>query len=323
MKTFTSAAETRAALPTGPWLSIGNFDGIHLGHRALLERGRTRAEADGRPYVVVSFRPHPAVVLGGRDAPPSLSTDEQEREILASLGVDAWLLLPFDETLASTSAEAFVDEVLIGGLDAAGVVVGHDFRFGAGRRGDLALLRKEVVERDWSENRVEGMDAVRLDGQVVSSSWIRELVAAGEVARAREALGRPFTLPGEVVTGEGRGRTIGVPTANLAVDTVMLPGVGVYVTCLHHDGEYWPSVTNVGRRPTFDGEGVTVECHVLDTTLELVGARPRLAFLKRLREERKFADADELVEQLGCDQDDGRDYFQRHPPEELRGVVGC
>jgi riboflavin kinase/FMN adenylyltransferase len=282
-----------------PAATVGNFDGVHLGHQALIAAAVEWAKVRGGTAVVLSFDPHPAKVLSPLSAPAALSTPSQKEELLAGLGVDRLAVLPFTPALAALSAEAFAREVLAGVLGARMVVVGESFRFGRGRAGDAAGLR---VLGDGLGFAVRALSPVLREGSPVSSSRVREAILSGDVGEARALLGRAFFVDGAVVRGDGRGRTIGVPTANLAPENEILPGLGVYAARFRlPTGEWVPAVVNLGERPTFGGGTPTVEAHLLDFEGGLHGARARLEFLARLRGEQRFSGADALVAQIRKD----------------------
>ena len=263
---------------------IGNFDGVHRGHQRVIARAREVADAQGLTVVAVTFDPHPMAVLRPEHAPTMLTSIEARAELLAAAGVDAVLALPFDREMASWSPEQFVDTVLVDRLHAAAVVVGANFRFGHRAAGDVATLRDAGESRDFVA------EGVPLDGgpQVWSSTYVRTCLAAGDVAGAAEALGRPFTVRGTVVRGDKRGRELGFPTANVPTSALSAaPADGVYAGWLRRPdtGETWPAAISVGTNPTFDGERERrVESYVLDRDdLELYDVEVEVAFVDRLR----------------------------------------
>jgi riboflavin kinase/FMN adenylyltransferase len=264
-------------------VAIGTFDGVHLGHREVI------ADSD----TVLTFDPHPMSVIRPEAAPKLLTAFPLKRELIAELGVEELVVIPFDAEFASRSAGAFVEDVLVGRLGAGRVAVGENFRFGHGAEGDAALLRSQTA----FDTRV--VPLVEVAGETVSSSHIRGLVAAGEVAQAATFLGRPFLFQGEVVGGDRRGRELGMPTANLVPDDRLLcPGHGVYAAiAMGH-----AAAVNVGVRPTFEtGRGLLVEAHLIDFEGDLYGQQLRIAFLERMRGERRFETVDALVEQMQLD----------------------
>lgn len=279
-----------------PAVAVGNFDGVHRGHRALADAIVARARERGGTAMVLTFDPHPARVLRPEGAPATLYTLPQRAEILGGFGVDVLAVLRFDPDLARRSGEEFVREVLVERLGARFVAVGESFRFGRGRGGDVALLRSEGARFGFE---VAGLAPVCWEGSPASSSRVRVALAAGDVRGAAGLLDRAFHLDGEVVRGEGRGRTIGVPTANMAVENETLPARGVYVGRASWEGEPGHDcVVNIGLRPTFGGLTTSVEAHLLDFDGDLYGRRLRVGFLERLREERRFPGAEALVAQI-------------------------
>jgi riboflavin kinase/FMN adenylyltransferase len=280
----------------GVVVAIGNFDGLHRGHRALLESARALADRKGADVGVVTFEPHPVKVLASQMAPPLILRRDEKLAGLKELGVDVVHVVPFDVQLAAMSPERFIEEVLVQRLDVKGVVVGEGFRFGHKASGTIADLRA-VFHDD-----AVAVPVVKEGGLVCSSTKVRELVLGGHVEAAGVLLGQPYFLEGVVVRGDGRGRTIGIPTANLESGRELLPKVGVYATrAVLDDGRVRGSVTNVGLRPTFAGEGVRVEAHVFDLDEDLYGRRLRLDMIARIRDEKRFAGVHELVAQIQDD----------------------
>ena len=277
-------------------VAVGEFDGVHVGHRAVI------AGAD----TVLTFEPHPRAVVSPDSAPRLITALETKADLIAGLGVDELVVIPFDGAFASRSAEEFIDDVLIGQLGAQRVSVGENFRFGHRARGDVDLLRAQDA---FATNVTE---LVELDGETVSSTHIRGLIEGGLVERAAQFLGSPFQLRGTVAHGDKRGRSLGFPTANLVPDPALVyPAHGVYAcrAAVEIDGEWrwWPAATNVGVRPTFvTGRGLLVEPYLLDFEGDLYGRELRLVFLERLRGEVRFESVDELVAQMGRDIEDTR-----------------
>ena len=275
------------ARPRARALAVGEFDGVHIGHREVIRGSDT----------VLTFEPHPRAVVAPDSAPKLLTPLEIKADIVAGLGVRELVVIPFDGSFAAQSPEAFVEHVLVEQLGAERVSVGQDFRFGHRARGDAALLKAQ----DAFETRVARM--VELDGSVVSSTHIRGLVAAGEVESAARFLGAPFEMRGTVVHGDKRGRTLGYPTANLVPDPrLVVPDHGVYACRAHVAGERHLAAVNVGVRPTFKtGRGLLVEAFLLDFEGDLYGETLSLEFVGRLRGEQRFESVDALVEQMGRD----------------------
>jgi riboflavin kinase / FMN adenylyltransferase len=277
------------AQPRPRRLAVGVFDGVHLGHREVIARADT----------VLTFEPHPLAVIAPGAAPKLLTRLDVKADLVAELGVEEMVVVPFDAAFARVQAAEFVDDVLVDRLGATHVAVGRNFRFGHKAGGDTALLEAD----DRFETRV--VDLVEVEGETVSSSHIRGLVSAGEVAHAQAFLGRPFQVRGEVVHGDGRGRELGWPTANVVPDERLVrPDQGVYAA--RADGH--PAAVNIGVRPQFEtGRGVLIEAHLIDFDGDLYGRELRLDFLERLRGERLFASVGALVEQIGRDVERARE----------------
>jgi riboflavin kinase/FMN adenylyltransferase len=273
-------------------VAIGNFDGVHLGHRALIARAREI----GPRAVALTFDPHPGAVLAPAGAPPALTSLARKLELLEDAGADAVIVEPFTRELAAMSADDFVDAVLCGGARAEAIVVGYDFRYGAGRAGTIDTLRAHAAR---CEIGVAVVDPVEVDGEVASSTKIRALLAGGDVAAASRLLGRRYDVDGVVVHGAERGRAIGVPTANVApVGGPALARPGIYAVTL--DGR--PAVASLGTNPTFvTSSELVLEVHVLDFDGDLYEKTVRVAFVARLRDEAKFASVAALVEQIRHD----------------------
>jgi riboflavin kinase/FMN adenylyltransferase len=295
MKVATSLAD--AGTTPSSVVSIGNFDGLHLGHREILKTVVKRARELGVQSVAMTFSPHPIRFLAPDRAPRLISTLDQKIELMKSTGIDTLFIAPFDYAFSRLSPEHFVREYLVGGLKARSVCVGANFNFGYRQRGTLDTLREfkshfEIIE----------VPPVRVRGTVVSSSRVRELVDAGEVSGACRLLGRWIEIDGSIVSGAGRGRTMKVPTLNLEPQNELIPKIGVYVSRISLDGAaFMNSVTNIGTRPTFGESGLTIETFVLNGTVPEDAAKARLDFLYRLRDEKKFDSAEQLRAQIGSD----------------------
>jgi len=286
----------------GPVVTIGNFDGVHLGHRHLLERLVARARQAGAPAVVYTFEPSPRSVLAPSQVLPRILSWSDKVQLLGQAGVDAVVVEPFTRSFAQHPAEWFATEVLGHRLRTRALVVGYDFRFGRARAGDVALLRELLPALP-----VEQVEAARIGDQVVSSSTIRERVSAGDVALARELLGRCHFVRGTVVPGDQRGRTIGFPTANVETEAQLLPARGVYAVRVQVDGgPDLDGVANLGVRPTFDGDHVLLEVHLIEGAPDLYGRELRVGFVGRIRGEQRFPDADALVARIRQDVDAAR-----------------
>jgi riboflavin kinase / FMN adenylyltransferase len=276
------------AEPRARHVAIGTFDGVHVGHQAVIDDADT----------VLTFDPHPLEILHPPAAPKLIMPFKVKRDVIDGLGVSELVVIPFDEQFSEIPAEGFIEQVLLEKLDAERVSVGENFRFGAKAKGDPAMLQA----RDEFETRV--VPLVEVDGETVSSSRIRALVAAGEVEEARRCLGAPFMLDGKVVEGDKRGRELGFPTANLVPDdSLVAPGHGVYAAFANGH----PAAVNIGVRPTFEsGRGVLIEAYLIDHDEDLYGQNLRIAFVSRLRGERRFPSVEELVAQMHRDVDEAR-----------------
>lgn len=283
----------------GGVVAIGNFDGLHRGHQALFGRAMARAQERRAPSGVLTFEPHPSKVLAPHLAPPLILTLDEKLQGLDDAGVDVTVVQPFTRDFARLSPDAFVEEVLVSSLKVSGVVVGQDFSFGYKGAGKVKDLRRLLEPRGVS---VDALEPVMEGGLVCSSTKIREFILEGRVDAAGLLLGRPYWLSGDVRTGDARGRKMGIPTANLETGRELLPKIGVYATRAHlEDGRAFPSVTNIGLRPTFRGEGVRIEVHLLDFEGDLYDQRVSLTFHARLRDEKRFAGPDELKAQIERD----------------------
>jgi riboflavin kinase/FMN adenylyltransferase len=278
------------------WVTIGTFDGVHRGHQTLLRQLVTEAQADHSQSVVLTFHPRPASVLQGVSGPFYLTSPEERAEQMGKLGVDVVFTLPFTRQTATTSAEEFMQQIHKH-LGLRALLVGEDFALGRGREGNPARLRQIGQSLGYAVHVITRT----ADGeQPISSTRIRTLLNEGNVTTAAALLGRPYSLQGEVVHGAGRGRTIGIPTANIAYwPEQILPANGVYACRAAWQGQAWPAAANIGLRPTFNGEKtLSIEAHLLDFSGDLYGQTVRLEFLQRLRGEQKFASVAALIEQI-------------------------
>lgn len=298
-------------LPRGGIVTIGNFDGVHLGHRRILEAVVARAKESGRPSLAVTFEPHPLAVLRPDHAPRRIQTLRQKEEAIEALGIDSLLVIPFTRDFSLTEPEAFVRDFLGERLAASELVLGHHFAFGRGKRGDLALLKRLGPECGFD---AWGVEEVIEGGEPVSSTRIRDAISTGRLGQANAMLGREYFLDGIVSRGERVGRKIGYPTINLAPENELQPADGVYVTRIEISsfGRRFDCVTNIGRRPTvYQDFTTTIETYVLDFSSDVYGERVRLFFHERLREERTFPSMMALTEQIGRDIESARAYFAK------------
>jgi riboflavin kinase/FMN adenylyltransferase len=292
-----------------PVLALGNFDGLHRGHTKIIERVRRVAAERGATSLVLTFDPHPPRIVRPDKAPPLLMTLEQKLEALDRSGIQGVAIVRFTLELSRWEPEHFVKAVLVDWLRVGEVWVGADFLFGRDRSGNFSILRNLGAQYGF---RVEKIDPVRYKDFVVSSTRVRRLVSEGRVDEAGALLGRHVFIDGVVVRGAGRGRELGVPTANLETTNELLPPHGVYATTVTIDGVVRAGVTNIGLRPTFADAGrPTIEVHVLDVDTDLYGQTLRLGFVQRLRDERRFPDVDALKAQIDADVRRARRVFDR------------
>jgi riboflavin kinase/FMN adenylyltransferase len=290
-------------------LTLGVFDGLHLGHQLIMKTVVERAGATGAVPTVITFDPHPRALLHPESAPPLLQTFDQKIEALGALGIEQTIVIQFDQEFAQIRAEDFLRTVIADRLHAKEVYLGCGFAFGHGREGNIDLLRTVSRSLGFLADEVPEL---RLRGRRVSSSRIRELLQRGQVNLARRMLGRPYGVEGRVVRGDQRGAELGFPTANLQPQNRVIPRKGVYVTAALIDGQWRRSVTNIGTRPTFGSENETsVETFVMNWSGDLYGDVVRVRFLHRLREEKKFTSIEELKSQIERDVTQARNYFER------------
>lgn len=303
--------------PRGSVLTVGNFDGVHLGHQEILRTVVERAGKLDVPAAAMTFDPHPVKVLRPQEAPRLLTTMPQRLQLLARTGLDTTLVMPFVRELARMRAEEFVRRILVDRLAIREVHIGANFRFGADREGTVDLLRAMGRELGFEAN---GVPPVMVEGEVVSSTRVRRAVAHGRVEEAWRLLGRPLFVDGNVFRGERLGRKLGFPTLNIAVENELFPAHGVYITVVHIPsfGRSFPSVTNIGVRPTvYENYTTTVESHLLDFTADVYREKVRVFFMRRLRDEKVFGSTLELVAQIRRDVEETRLWFLNRPLESL------
>ncbi len=292
-------------------LSIGNFDGVHAGHRALLNRAVELAKTHDWTPAVLTFDPHPTTVVAPARAPKLLTSIEQRLGLMRDSGICMVLVLPFTADLAKLTAEEFVSQIVVHALHARAVVVGDNFRFAARQSGDIGKLQALGELHGF---KVEGTGQVSRRGRIVSSTEVRKLLGAGNLQIVNRLLERPFALEGEVVSGYGVGRAKTVPTLNLKTSAEVLPAQGVYITRtsdMDSAGRQWNSITNIGYRPTFEGNELSIETFLLTAFDGVDPKRIRVEFLRRVREERKFDSPDELKAQIMRDVAVAQRYFRR------------
>ena len=286
-------------------VTVGTFDGVHLGHWEVLQEICRRARATGGRSILVTFHPHPLRVVRPEHAPPLLTTLGEKREVLAESGLEYVVFLPFTRTLQRYPARRFVEEILLGRIGMRELVIGYDHGFGRDREGGVDTLREIGQEMGFA---VDVVEAYHLEGEPVSSSRIRRLLGEGDAAAAARLLGRPYWLEGVVVRGERKGRELGFPTANIEVGDPekMLPKEGVYAAYGWVRGERIPGLLHLGPRPTFPGFSPTVELHLLDWSGDLYGDHLRVEVVDRIRDIRPFSSVDALIDAIRGDERDGR-----------------
>jgi riboflavin kinase / FMN adenylyltransferase len=288
-------------LPTnarGGAVAIGNFDGVHRGHVAIVKRLLERAKAVRGPAIVFTFDPHPVRLLRPEQCPPPLTWTERKAELLKANGVDWIVAYPTDEALLNLSAQEFFDKIVLSALDAKAMVEGPNFYFGHNREGTIGRLQELTAAASIT---LDVVPPVEVDGQLASSSRVRQLIAAGNLAAANRLLSQPYRIRGIVTHGAGRGAKIGFPTANLAGIDTLLPAPGVYAGRAWVGGERWPAAINLGTSPTFGDESIRVEVHLIGDDESLYGQPMEVDFVARLRDIRPFPSVDALVEQLRTD----------------------
>ncbi|HUF04620.1 MAG TPA: bifunctional riboflavin kinase/FAD synthetase [Aridibacter sp.] len=311
MQIFHGTENASIARPTV--LTLGVFDGLHLGHQAIMKNVVERASASEAVPTVITFDPHPRAVLHPESAPPMLQTFDQRLANFNVLGIEQAIVIRFTKEFADCKAEEFLREIVHERLQAREIYLGHGFAFGKGRRGDIGLLRKMSGEFGFTADEVP---EVRLRGIRISSSRIRELLKDGKVNLARRMLGRPYGIEGVIIRGDRRGHTIGFPTANLKPENRVVPKFGVYATATLIEGVWMKGVTNVGVRPTFESDSEpSIETHVFDFEDDLYGSVLRVRFLHRIRSEKKFSGIDELKVQIARDVETAKRYFSREGVE--------
>lgn len=291
-----------------PILTIGNYDGLHLGHRRIIERIKLKAREQKGTSMLMTFHPHPLTILKPEKFVGLITPLHVKRRLIEEAGIDVLFIIPFTDEFHLISPESFVDSLLMEKLGIKGLIVGYDFRFGKGGKGNVEYLASKSTEYGFF---FEIQAAITLDGEKVGSNRIRKIIQDGDVGKARAQLGRPYMIEGTVIKGDGRGRTIGFPTINLKSDFPLIPKRGVYISMVEIDGKKFSSVTNIGYNPTFDGQGLTIETYILDFSQDLYGREIVLYFLNRIRDEVKFSSVDELKGNIWKDVETAREYFSK------------
>ncbi|MCD4689527.1 MAG: bifunctional riboflavin kinase/FAD synthetase [Desulfuromonadaceae bacterium] len=301
-------------------VTIGNFDGVHLGHREIFRRVVGRSREVGGPAVVYTFEPHPLKFLAPDRAPLLLNTYQEKKVLIEASCIDVLICAPFDQAMANLPAHRFVREVLVEKVGMRHLVVGYDYLFGKGREGNAELLQRMGEYLGFA---VEVLEPISDAGQVYSSTRIRQLIQEGQVQQVTELLGRNFTLLGRVVHGFKRGHKLGFPTANLQTEKELLPSPGVYAVKVKRGAEVADGVLNVGHNPTFEAAGLSIEVHLLDFDGQLYGEDLRVYFVERLRDERRFADSNQLVQAIGEDIKNARQILSEASIIQYHDYLDC
>ena len=312
MKTITDLEEIREPFKNAV-ITIGNFDGVHLGHQALFHEVIEKADSLGGTSVAMTFEPHPMRILKHNNHPPLITLYEQKAELIERTGIDVIVCVPFTKEFASLTAREFIEDLLIRKIGMKAIVVGEDYSFGKNREGNLELLKTfagemnfEVIVADWIKMSRKLPDRI-------SSTRVRELVMDGQMEEAHKMLGRHYQIRGVVVTGRDRGgKVLGIPTANINLYDELCPKTGIYAVTVERENQQLKGVANIGYSPTFDDHEFTVEVHILDFDKDIYGEKIRVNFIQRIRDEKKFSGIDELIEQIHKDIAAAREIFARY-----------
>jgi len=291
-----------------PILTIGNYDGLHVGHKKIIERIKVKAREKRGTSMLMTFHPHPLTILKPDKFVGLITPLHVKRKLIEAAGIDVLFIIPFTDEFHHISPEFFVDNLLAEKIGIKGLIVGYDFKFGKRGKGNVEYLASKSTDYGFF---FEIQAAITLDGEKVGSNRIRKMILEGDVKKATVHLGRPYMIKGMVIPGDGRGRTIGFPTINLKTDFPLIPKRGVYVSSVEIDGKKFPAVTNIGYNPTFDGQNLTIETYILDFAQDLYGRELALYFSDRIRDEVKFGSVDELKERIRMDVETAREYFKK------------
>lgn len=319
MKIIRDLSEIDSPFPD-PVVTIGNFDGVHLGHREIFRRVVRKAAELGGTSVVFTFVPHPRKLLAPEKAPLQINTYAEKERLIEASCIDVLICAPFTREMAAISADRFVEEILVGRIGVRHLIVGYDYAFGRGREGNTEYLRRRGDDLGFT---VEVLSPVSQKGEVYSSTRVRELIRAGKVEDVVILLGRHFNLEGVVVQGARRGRTLGYPTANLQTEKELLPAPGVYAVKIRYGNEILDGVANIGFTPTFEREKQSVEVYIFDFDQDLYGQTLRIYFLSRLREERKFPSPADLIKAIRGDVERARELLAEKKIIEFREYLDC
>lgn len=293
-------------------LTLGNFDGLHLGHQELVRMIIRRARETGALSMVVTFRPHPLKILAPEKCPPLISIYEEKIKLFERLGIDVLVKIPFTLEFSAMPPEDFVRDVLCGTLGAKEIFVGYNYRFGKGREGDIRTLRGLGEKYGFTVREIE---QIAFGGEVISSTKIRTLLREGDVEHAAKLLGRTYAITGIVVKGDGRGKGLGFPTANIAPKHSIIPADGVYAVRLIVREKVYDGIANIGMRPTFNKKVLAIEVHVFDFNEDIYGEDISLYFIRKIREEKKFKGAEALVTQIKSDIETAKEILSSHLAE--------
>ena len=289
-----------------PILTIGNYDGLHLGHRKIIERVEIKARENKGTSMLMTFHPHPLTILKPDRFIGLITPLPVKRRLIEEAGIDVMFIISFTDEFHLISPESFVENILVQKLGIKGLIVGYDFKFGKGGKGNVEYLAAKSTQYGFF---FDIQEAITLDNEKVGSNRIRRMIQEGDVKKAGLHLGRPYMIGGTVMAGDGRGRTIGFPTINLQTEFPLIPGRGVYVSSVEIGGKRLPAVTNIGFNPTFDGQSLTIETYIMDFSQDLYNQKVALYFLDRIRDEVKFSSVDELKDRIRKDVEIARAYF--------------
>lgn len=289
-----------------PILTIGNYDGLHLGHRKIIERVEIKARENKGTSMLMTFHPHPLTILKPDRFIGLITPLPVKKRLIEEAGIDVMFIIPFTDEFHLISPESFVENILVQKLGIKGLIVGYDFKFGKGGKGNVKYLAAKSTQYGFF---FDIQEAITLDNEKVGSNRIRRMIQEGDVKKAGLHLGRPYMIEGTVMAGDGRGRTIGFPTINLQTEFPLMPGRGVYVSSVEIGGKRLPAVTNIGFNPTFDGQSLTIETYIMDFSQDLYNQKVALYFLDRIRDEVKFSSVDELKDRIRKDVEIARAYF--------------
>ncbi len=292
-------------------VTIGNFDGVHIGHQSLFHQVVQKAEAIGGTSIAITFEPHPLRVLTKDQQPPLITLYEQKKELIATTDLDALICLPFTPEFAALSARAFIADLLVSRIGMQAIIVGQDYSFGRHREGNIELLQTLGAELNYEVMVADWITAAHGSKGRISSTRIRELVMDGRLNEARQLLGRHYQIRGTVIEGRNRGgKLLGFPTANIQLHDELCPQTGIYAVTIDLEGQMLQGVANIGYSPTFDDHVFTVEVHILDFDADIYGRKIKVNFLERIRDEKKFNSLDDLSSQIRKDIEVARDIFK-------------